>query len=390
MTHPIHYFIGLYKELAQHPDIDLMVYFCSDESLRLTCDSTFGKVVQWYDETILEGLPHQFLRNYSPQKSIGSFWGVINPNIIAELFKKRYDAIEIQGYVNCSVWLAIFGALFTRTPIIMKGDAYLLDKRPPIKKMIKKMIFFLLFPKVAAFLGHCSTNIDYYKYYGVSEEKIFFVPYTVDNDFFQTQAYQLIPQKEILRKKYELNPNLPTIISTSKFIPRKRVMDLLLAFAEVQNKGINAQLVLVGDGTEKGALENYIKNHKVKNVYFFGFIAQNKISEFYALADIFVMTSGRDQWGYVINEAMNFSLPIITTNMVGAVYDVVKHNENGFVYPVGDIKQLFNDLSLLIINENLRKKMGKQSLEIISKWNYKLAICGIIKALDFIKRFSRF
>src|SRR3989344_208087 len=154
MIHPIHYFVDLYKEVAKNEQIDLTVYFCSDKSLRPIYDSTCDKVIKWYDELILKELPHKFLPNYSFKKSIGGFWDVINPHIIIELFENHYDAIEVQGYTNCTAWFAILGAWITNTPIIMKGDAYLLNQRSSFKLFLKNIILKFLFRRVDGFLGH--------------------------------------------------------------------------------------------------------------------------------------------------------------------------------------------------------------------------------------------
>lgn len=386
MIHPIHYFVDLYKEVSRNNQVDLTVYFCSDKSLRPIYDSTCDKTIQWYDASIIKELPHKFLSNYSWKKSIGGFWDVINPHIILELLRNHYDAIEVQGYTHCSAWLAIFGAWITRTPLILKGDAYLLNKRSRFILFLKNIILRFLFRRADAFLGHCSTNSEYYKHYGVPDEKIFFVPYTINNDFFQKKARMLLPQKNSLRKQYGLNSNIFTILSTSKLIPRKRVMDLIKAFALLQGKGIKAQLALVGDGSLKTSLEQYIADNNIPNVHFFGFIPQDAISDFYAMADTHIMTSCYDQWGYVTNEAMNFALPVITTDMVGTSYDIVKHGINGFVYKTGDAEQLAQYIQKLSENTALRQKMGEGALATINLWNYQKAVEGIISALQYIKK----
>ncbi len=49
------------------------------------------------------------------------------------------------------------------------------------------------------------------------------------------------------------------------------------------------------------------------------------------IADVFILPSTTESWGLIINEAMDFGLPIITTNQVGAAPDLVRHGENGFI-----------------------------------------------------------
>jgi glycosyltransferase involved in cell wall biosynthesis len=92
-----------------------------------------------------------------------------------------------------------------------------------------------------------------------------------------------------------------------------------------------------------------------------------------------------ETWGLVVNEAMCFNLPIIVSNMVGCAKDLVKHGENGFIYPVGDIEKLKEYMEKLLKEKDLREKMGRNSLKIVSKYTYKKDVEGILEAIEFYK-----
>jgi glycosyltransferase involved in cell wall biosynthesis len=66
---------------------------------------------------------------------------------------------------------------------------------------------------------------------------------------------------------------------------------------------------------------------------------------------------------------MNYDLPIITTDRVGAGFDLVKHEKNGYIYPVNKTLYLEKYLAALLKNTGLRRKMGTESKSIINKWN---------------------
>ena len=125
---------------------------------------------------------------------------------------------------------------------------------------------------------------------------------------------------------------------------------------------------------------------KIKNVFFFGFQNNSQVSKYYAIADIFVLPSQGESWGVVINEAMCFGLPIITTDKVMAAYDLVREGVNGYIFPPADTTALTLALEELLSDPAKRKKMGESSLQIISEWNYGLFVEGFIKALDFIHK----
>ena len=197
------------------------------------------------------------------------------------------------------------------------------------------------------------------------------------------KAKELKRDRIKIRKKLKIPEEALVMLFVAKLIPRKRPLDLIKAYEFLQNEKV--YLVFVGDGPERERIENYIKKKKLKNILLVGFKNQSELPTYYTIADIFVLPSEYDPSPKVINEAMNFSLPIITTNKVGTAYDLIKNGENGFIYPVGDIKKLADCLSRLIKNPELIKKMGRKSLEIVSEWNFDRDVEGIIKALNKIK-----
>jgi glycosyltransferase involved in cell wall biosynthesis len=118
-------------------------------------------------------------------------------------------------------------------------------------------------------------------------------------------------------------------------------------------------------------------------VHFVGFKNQTELPQYYGLADIFVLPSGiGETWGLVVNEAMCFGLPIIVSDLVGCGSDLVKPAENGYTFPVGDVKELVNRLEGLIANRESRIAFGEKSFEIIQNYNYEKDVDGILTAMS--------
>lgn len=378
-SHPIQYRAPLFRKLASHPKIKLTVYYCSNFGIVPKVDPEFGKTLQW-DLPLLKGYCYKFLKNFSPRPSIQGFWGLFNPRIIRELFRKDFDAIWINGYAKASFWLGFLGAWLTQTPIFLRGESTLLYKRPWWLRFLKKIILALLFKRVSAFLAIGTENKRFYRYYGVPERKIFLTPYAVDNDFFISSARKTSTQKTKLKKTLGFPTDLPLILFVGKLVERKKTKDLLGAF-EGLSKKYKASLVFVGEGSEKKNLQNYVKAKKIKNVFFAGLVNQKSLAQFYGASDIFVLPSVYEPWGLVINEAMCYSLPIVASNLVGGVVDLVNHGKNGFIYPAGNIQALEKNLEKLLQNPRERLRMGKNSFKIISSWNLEKCVSGAIKAL---------
>jgi glycosyltransferase involved in cell wall biosynthesis len=291
----------------------------------------------------------------------------------------------IHGYVPLANWFAFLGAWLSSTPILFRGESHLLNYRTPWKRALKRVVLPLLFKQISSFLTIGTLNTEYYKHYGVSGKKLFLTPYAVNNDFFLKRYHELYDKRYRLKEELGIPLELPVILYVSKMITRKRTRDLLSAYAKIREK-VSAALVFVGNGVERPSLEAYTQEQSLKNVYFVGFKNQTELPNYFVIADVFVLPSASESWGLVINEAMNFGLPIITTDKVGAAYDLVKNGENGFVYPVGDIDKLTECLLKILYDQKLREEMGKRSQEIIAKWSYKEDVDGVLAALEYVSK----
>lgn len=385
-THVIQYAVPLYKKISAHPDIDLTIFFCSQKGSVPMTDSGFNEKFKW-DMINLEGLNHKFLKNYSPFDSVDNFFGLFNPGIIPEIKNNRYDAVFIGGYSIASFWLAFLACWLTRTPYILSGEPpspLRSNARVMVTKWIKRLFMPALLEKSAAIIYIGEKSKEYYlslnKRIG---GKLFFCPYSVDNDYFLRQSEDLHSKKEQLKKELGIPADYPVILYLSKLTKWKRPMFLLKVFEKLDHP---ANLVYVGSGYRLPVLKEYISIHNLKRIFFFGFQNYSQVSKFYSIADIFVLPSMGESWGLVINEAMCFGLPVVVTNKVMSAYDLVKHGENGYIFSRDDLDSFVGALNNLLKNSGLRNSMGAKSLEIIRRWNYQGYIKGLLGALEYITK----
>ena len=72
-------------------------------------------------------------------------------------------------------------------------------------------------------------------------------------------------------------------------------------------------LCIVGDEPTQEFIE--MKNNmKLDNIVFVGFKTKKELKDYYIAADVFCLQTRGDVWGLVVNEAMAYGLPIITTD----------------------------------------------------------------------------
>ena len=243
--HPIHYQTALWRRLAQEPDLDMEVWFSSHEGLD-TADpvSGYGQAVEW-GLPLLQGFRSRFWRNLPLSKNSGSFWCRVNPDIIPALVRGRYDAIFVHSYHNFTQLAAILAARRLGTRVLFRGEPTLKIQVNASRQTLKGILLPRLFGQVDAFMAIGSLNREYYRHYGVSERKIFLMPYAVDNDYFFQQREIWAPQRERLKQEYGLTGS-KVILYVGRFQRRKRVSDLIQAFENLNMPGVS--LVLVGTG----------------------------------------------------------------------------------------------------------------------------------------------
>jgi glycosyltransferase involved in cell wall biosynthesis len=229
-----------------------------------------------------------------------------------------------------------------------------------------------------------TLNREFYLFHGVNKNRLFTVPYAVDNEYFTSSANQYAARADA-KEQLGLPVNKPLILFASKLIPRKRPMDVMRAFHRLRTLGVEASLIFVGSGEDEPALKNYVKQQQLTDVYFFGFRNQSELPRYYSVSDVFVFPSENEPWGLVLNEVMCSGLPVVVSQGVGAVPDLVRHGQNGFVYETADVEALSDYLFSILTDPKMRKQMGQTSREIIAGWDNERCVKGLKEALARIE-----
>jgi len=366
-------------------EVDLTVYYCSDVGVgKNDYDAQFGRTVNWGD-SFLSKHKYKFLKNFQSFSFRKNQDAWFNPSIISELIKNNYDALIVYGWNSFTDWLAFFACFFTRTKILIWGENPMNQETVAGRKsFLKKALLKPLFKRVFAFLYIGEENRKFYKYYGVPDDKLFFVPYSTNNAVFSATRDKLKSEREELRKKLlNIKDDRRVILFVGKLTEKKRPMDILRAYQLLnENHSTLIALVFVGDGALRGSLEKYAAEYALPDVYFTGFACQEEVQKYYAVADVFILPSGiGETWGMVVNQAMCFGLPVIVSDMVGCGPDLVKKGVNGFSFPCGDVQALAERIKKIITSKEMLADFGRESKKIIERYSYEEDIRGIKKAL---------
>ena len=386
VTHPIQYQAPLLRLIAAQSDMDITVYFQSDMSLGSYEDPGFGRSVAW-DVPLLDGYRSEFLPGLGRHHRISAQWPV-NWGFRRRLRRSHFDVLWVHGYARWVNWAAMLWAKARGIKVFVRDEATAFSAQRSWLRRSAKGVFFRALSAVSdAFLAIGSANRAYYLAQGVPSERVFSMPYCVDNAFFASRATQALPEREQLRGELGLEPGRPIILYASKFEPRKRPQDLLAAYEKLLSMGgraSRAYLLLVGDGVLRSPLEVTAQEKRLEGARFLGFRNQTDLPALYELCDVFVLPSTNEPWGLVVNEAMAIGKPVVVSDAVGCAADLVLDGQNGFVFPVGQADALAAALSSVLADPARAERMGHASRRIIASWSFEQDVDGLRSALHAV------
>jgi glycosyltransferase involved in cell wall biosynthesis len=376
VSHPVQYFAPLFRKVATDPAVDLTVYYCSANGARRYFDVDFGKSIAW-DIPLLDGYECRFLPAF-PVPANSLLWPC-NPHVVRELKRQRYDALWVHGYTGLTNWMGIITAIANDTPILLRGESNLLAERRLHRRLAKSVVLRKLFSQVAGCLYIGIHNKEYYRHYGASENRLFSVPYVVDNEFFADCAEQLSPKRASIRANWNIVDDRPVVLFAGKLVSWKQPGMLLEAYRRVRRR-YQCALLYAGDGPLRDTLERQACEYNIPDVRFAGFLNQRELPMAYAAADILVLPSAYEPWGLVVNEAMNFGMAIVASDRVGAAGDLLHPGVNGYIFSHTSVDQLEAALEGLLPDSTRYRTFGQASSRIIRSWGLGEAASGVVRA----------
>lgn len=354
--------------------MQLEVWYCAAASNAIGYDKEFGTQVSW-DIPLLQGYTYRHFENEASEKAMHqkSYGAFKNPGMLQALQNTPSSVVVVHGW-NYSTYVSLLRhAKKAGHQLAFRGETnYAMEMVKPFwKRWLRKPLLRWLLRDVDHFFYIGTQSKKFYQYLNFTSSKLLHTPYAVDNARFQ-QAAKNIDSKS-LRSSMGIPDTAFVILYSGKYIAKKRPMDVLKAFATMQTE--NSYLIMMGDGALRTDMEQYISEHQLQQkVLLTGFINQQEVPNYYALADAFVMCSDYGEtWGLSVNEAMNFSLPLVVSDRCGCAMDLVEQGTNGYVFETGNIHQLTLHLQQLQqLPSEKRKQMGEASLQKINTYSYRV------------------
>lgn len=274
--------------------------------------------------------------------------------VIKYLSRKKYDIIVIGGYSTPTGILSILTLRLMKIPFVLNSDGGFVRSEKKLKRAVKRFLI------SSATWWVCSG--DYTKkslvFYGAKEDCCFVYPFTsVHSDEVLKEPLSKI-DKQRIRVETGITEE-KVVVSVGQFIHRKG-FDILIKAAK--NLPDDTGVYIVGGNPT----EEYIRlceEYNVQNkVHFVPFKGKNDLKKYYMAADVFVLPTREDIWGLVVNEAMAFGLPVITTNKCIAGIELIENGKNGFIVESESVEELAQAINQVLQDETLLNKMSRENL----------------------------
>ena len=276
------------------------------------------------------------------------------------LFKKIFSQYSIDGvYTHFGFekyYACFFGKLF-RKKVFFNEHMYFGRNKNPILRYLRTV-----------FVNHFS-------------DKIIAVSKFIGNTFVPKKTrviYNAIPINELvsidkakLKNQLKLPEAAKVVLMVAAYRPIKR-HDLAFEICRlVLSNSKNVFFIFAGDGE----LLDYYKDKLLEmpnneNIILTGHI--NHVDTYYGLADVTMLTSDFEPFGYTIIESMLHEVPVLAFSGTGGPDEIIKNGENGYLIPKNNVQLFADQLMELIDQPNHIIEMGRAARKSVSEgFNYK-------------------
>ena len=174
-------------------------------------------------------------------------------------------------------------------------------------------------------------------------------------------------------KKINKKNNFPkknAAITVGRLTKQKDHKTLIEAMKILSNKGFNLKLLIIGDGDQKKKIQLLINFLELKkNVKILGW--KKNLNDYYKTAKLFVLPSLYEGLGNVVIDAVNFNIPVITTDCRSGPPEIIKKNRGGFLVPVLNPREMANKILYCLKNYKLALKKANYAKKYINRFSEK-------------------
>lgn len=279
--------------------------------------------------------------------------------LMRSILKLRPDKVVVlyhAGKINHNLMLLLLQLM--RVPYILWGSGSG-DRRKDFSKTqrkLKALFKFLFIRNSHAYLCYGTQFANELKEQGYKPEAIFVAQNTLNveavydnNDFHEIRG----------------NDKPINFLFVGVIFPGKRLDAAIKVAKNLKEKGLGFKFYIVGSGAELENLRNQVESLGLENeISMPGAQYGKDLQKYFNQADVFLLPG---TGGLAVNEAMAYSLPVITTPGDSTAYDLIEEGKNGFILDFEyKLDELEEKMKFFIKSDPaILKRMGERSLKIV-------------------------
>ena len=179
------------------------------------------------------------------------------------------------------------------------------------------------------------------------------------------------------------------IVWAGRFIPLKHPEYVVRLAGTLRDKGCPFFIHMLGDGELEPQIRQDVERAGLAELFrFYGYTEPERVRDVMEQCHIHLFTSNHlEGWGAVVNEGMNSGCVEVVNEQVGAAPYLIRHGENGLMYP----KDRYEKMEALVLdlfeNWETRRRMGRAAYETIRDvWNAEYAAKELLRFAEGLLR----
>jgi len=304
-----------------------------------------------------------------------------NRGVIRVLRNLNPDAVLSGGFAASNVAAFLYAKVFGKkyfawTHLTLQDGAE--------SSRLRRWIRHLVIGSADGSIAESSVAREAFIHYGASPARVLraVMPLDVSRIHEQTKA---VRRRDDYREWRDRFPGT-VLLSIGQLIRRKGCRELLEIYERVKRVRPDVSLVMIGDGSERSALEMLVQERGLRHVYFEGYVQADGLPRYLACADVFVFPTLYDAFGLVLSEAMAAELPVVSSVYAAATRDLVTEGTTGYtIDPRRAEESAATVLKLIGLSSTARIAMGQAAYE--SVLNYD-AVPSAARIVEFMQRIT--
>ena len=329
----------------------------------------------------LAGVRYQLYPVQRPHPSVSHVSNLLGATIALKALKRRkkYD-VTIAGSYDVALALGWAG-IVPRTPLVFLFHSELysewVQSRAAVRGVLRRYMaaierrVFALSARIVAVSEFSAQQIRARA--PQAHDKVRVIPTGVETDFFCPPA-----DKHALRHQLGFDAECPLVLGVGRLAGVKQFDRLITAVAVARARGLQAHLVIAGDGPERASLARLIATYGAQeSIQLAGYCDPSRLRGFMQAADLQVCSSAFENLSLAILEGMACGTPVLTTPGGGSP-ELVAQIDPELVLPDDHAHSIADALPLWLRDRRRLAELGHRARRLaVERYDWERVVDGL-------------